>query len=234
MDTNDTDVFDEVEEETKVEVEAEVESEAEKGEKEEPEAKAEEEAKEETPASKDEGSEVTGLKAAVKAERGRRQAAEAKLRERPDPVTDPEGYDDYLKSNSASDRLTDRINLTQDLMRDMHEDFDKYQGVFMGLVSEENEDGSLSITDNQLLAKFNASANPAKFAYQHAKEHERNLERSAPDFESKMEERITKDLLARLKIDPTELPNLTNAAASLKNDVEVDDKSKDVIDVFDD
>ena len=211
------------------------------------EAKAEteetEETEEESTSSADKD-EVSGLKKALAAERQKRQDAQALLRKQestpksaPDPVTDPEGYAAYHEQSTDKKVLNDRIVLTQDLMRDLHDDFDKYQGIFMNLVSKENDDGSLSITDPALLAKFNASANPAKFAYNHAKKHEELETLSSPDYKENLRKSIEAEVLQKLKakgLAVADLPNLTNAAASNKNDVIVDDKSKDVIDVFDD
>jgi hypothetical protein len=240
----DIDVFNDNEAE---EQETEAETVVEGTEETEVEAKAETEETEETeeePTSSDDKDEVSGLKKALKAERQKRQDAQSKLRKQeeapktvPDPVTDPEGYAAYHEQSTERKVLNDRIVLTQDLMRDLHEDFDKYQGIFMNLVSKENDDGSLSITDPALLQKFNASANPAKFAYNHAKKHEEIEALSSPDYKENLRKSIEAEVLQKLKakgLAVADLPNLTNAAASNKNDVIVDDKSKDVIDVFDD
>jgi hypothetical protein len=188
--------------------------------------------------------EVSGLKQALSAERQKRQEAQAQLKKQeatpeqvPDPVTDPQGYSEYQDQKGSARSLQDRIELTQDLMRDMHEDFDKYQTVFMNLVSSENDDGSLQITDHNLLTKFNASANPAKFAYNHAKRHEEIETISSPDYKENLRKQVEQEVLGKLKakgLDVASLPNLTNAPASNKNDVIVDEKSKDKIDVFDD
>ena len=240
----DLDVFtdDDVEEAQAAETEK-----AETEETEETEANAEEteeEATEETAPSDDKDKIIAGLKQGITAERQKRQEAQAQLKKQetppeqiPDPVTDPQGYAEYQEQKGSARSLQDRIELTQDLMRDMHEDYDKYQAVFMGLVSSENDDGSLRITDPALLAKFNASPNPAKFAYNHAKKHEEIETLSSPDYKENLRKELEAEVLAKLKakgLDVASLPNLTNAPASSKNDVIVDEKAKDVIDVFDD
>ena len=240
----DIDVFNEADEEISEETTQEAETVVEETE-EEAEAKAEDESKEteEEPTSSPKD-EVSGLKQALAAERQKRQEAQAQLKKQetppeqiPDPVTDPQGYAEYQEQKGSARSLQDRIELTQDLMRDMHEDYDKYQAVFMGLVSSENDDGSLRITDPALLAKFNASPNPAKFAYNHAKKHEEIETLSSPDYKENLRKELEAEVLAKLKakgLDVASLPNLTNAPASSKNDVIVDEKAKDVIDVFDD
>ena len=232
-----------IEEETEAEtvVDETEETEGETAEAEESEESEESEEESTSSADKDE---VSGLKQALAAERKKRQDAQARLRQQeakprvaPDPVTDPEGYAAYHEQSTDKKVLQDRIELTQDLMRDIHEDFDKYQGIFMNLVSTENDDGSLSITDPALLAKFNASANPAKFAYNHAKKHEEIETLSSPDYKENLRKQIETEVMQKLKAkgySVADLPNLTNAPASSKNDVIVDDKAKDVIDVFDD
>ena len=238
----DIDVFSEADEEISEETNQEAETVVEETEETEAVAEETKETEEEpTSSSKDE---VSGLKQALAAERQKRQEAQARLRQQeaepqeiPDPVVDPEGYSAYQDDKLKFVTLKDRIELTQDLMRDMHEDFDKYQSVFMGLVSTEDDDGNLTITDRKLLADFNASPNPAKFAYNHAKKHEEIQTLSSPDYKENLRKELEREILSKMKakgFDVADLPNLTNAPASNKNDVIVDDKLKDVIDVFDD
>ena len=209
---DDQDVFDE---ETETEETAQAEPEVEETEKGETEESEQDESTEEPPASESKSVPI----AALVAERKRRQKLEEKLEEAeknkaPDPVTDPEGYEQYRESKE----LTSKIELTQDLMRDLHSDYDEKEKTFLSLVSKE-VDGEIKITDETLYRKFITSANPAKFAYQHAKAHEDYLEKSSDEYEKKVEARVLKKLKESglLALDATELPDLTNLIVTGKH-----------------
>lgn len=172
---------------------------------------------------------------ALLAERRKRQEAEERLEAQeknkaPDPVTDPEGYEVYRESKE----LTGRIQLTQDLMRDLVEDYDEKEKVFLGLVSKE-VDGQIQITDQTLYQKFISSPNPAKFAYNHAKAHEDYLEKTSDEYEKKVEEKILRRLkeAGALNVDAADLPDLTTVADVQSNNSLSEKGDSDRIDVFD-
>lgn len=231
------DTFDDPKEEPKEELKEETPETVETGVTEETEtAKAEEGTEEaEAPAA---DSEKAGLLATIKAERGRRQEAERKLQERevkaPDPAIDPEGYDEFNAARSKQLALDAKIELSQDLMRDSHEDYDAMESTFMSLISEDDGEGNLVITDPKLHKQFLSSANPAKFAYQQAQKHLQFEEVTSGDYEKSLRERIKKELLEDLDSGAPELPDLTNAAASASNtEQELKDKDPYEDDVFD-
>lgn len=172
---------------------------------------------------------------ALLAERRKRQEAEERLEAQeknkaPDPVTDPEGYEVYRESKE----LTGRIQLTQDLMRDLVEDYDEKEKVFLDLVSKE-VDGQIQITDQTLYQKFISSPNPAKFAYNHAKAHEDYLEKTSDEYEKKVEEKILRRLkeAGALNVDAADLPDLTTVADVQSNNSLSEKGDSDRIDVFD-
>jgi len=149
-------------------------------------------------------------RAALLDERRKRQAAEDKLRS--------------LEGGEKVDPATEAFNLTIKLSRDLilenHADYPEMEKVFMELVSEPNADGGIRITDPALYQKFRSSANPAKFAYNHAKQHKDYLDKSSPDYEKKLREKIEAEVIAKLKKsgpDVSKLTNLTNLAASANN-----------------
>lgn len=223
-------LFDDSEEEVEVTAtaETEVETEVEKGETEEVEveAKAEAETTEEveTPAT---DQTVAGLKAALTAERTKRQEAEGKLKATeaketaPDPIEDPEGYAEYLEARSDKSSLETRIAISRDVWMDAKDDYLEKEKVFMGLVA----DSEGNIADESLHKKFLASKNPAKFAYDHATEHQRLEVLRSPDYEAKLRAKIEAELLA--KVQPSgkravDVPDLTKATDSGSNSTPVE------------
>lgn len=151
--------------------------------------------------------------AALIDERRKRQAAEDKLRQ----------LEGGAQIDPATEALNRTINISRDLILDSHKDYPEMEKIFMDLVSEEAADGKgIRITDPALYEKFRNSANPAKFAYNHAKQHKDYLDRTSPDFEKNLREKIEKELLAKhkLKPDASTLPNLTTLAASANNTVQ--------------
>jgi len=162
------------------------------------------------------------------AERRKRQAAEDELRK--------------LKGGESVDPATEAFNLTIKLSRNLilkqHADYPELEKVFMGLVSEPDADGGIRITNPTLYQKFRTSDNPAEFAYEHAKQHKDYLDKSSPDYEKKLREKIEAEVIAKLKKsgpDVSKLQNLTNLAASANNTVQPDeaDPKKDDPDLWD-
>lgn len=142
------------------------------------------------------------------AERRKRQAAEDRLRE----------LEGGAKIDPATEALNRTINISRDLMLDSHKDYPAMETIFMELVSEPNADGGIRITDSALYEKFRNSANPAKFAYNHAKQHKDYLDKSSPEYETKLRAQIEKEIRAKLSgSDASKLTNLTNLAASASN-----------------
>lgn len=223
----------ETEEETRVEAK---EEEPEKGEAEkpteEPEAKAEEEPVE-TPSTEQEA----GQMAALIAERRKRQELENKLKEYetekpkvPDPIEQPEEYAAYIEQKADTSILDTKITLSRDVMMDANKDYEEKESVFMGLVL----DSEGKVIDQSLLTKFQESKNPAKFAYEQAKEHLEIQQLKDPKYREKLKDEVRLEVLKELeaestqgKLKATDVPDLTTAAASGKNtvEVEIDDDS---------
>jgi len=252
MADNDTDVFDEVEEETKEEVKETETKEETKTEKvetetEETKEKSEEtkETTEETTASEDTSTEEAGRLAALKDERRKRQGAEAdndELRkqlqriqesqqERPDAATDPDGFELYQDNKLFSAKL----EMSEDMIGE--EDRSQYRedkAVFTKLVSEV-VDGKSIQKDETLYKNFRKSGNPAQFIRNTVTKHNKALEVSADDYETKQEEKYRAKFIAEQKEKGLDtLPDLTNAAASESNTQDKEDEPGDRIDAFDD
>jgi len=195
----------------------------------EPEQKAEPEAKEvEKVESKDEEAETTaaepgsqetaqiaalqaqinGLKSGIAAERKKRQEVEKQI---PDPVEEPEAYSEHLKTEQSNSELNLRINLSRDVYADLKDDFVEKESVFLGMVV----DNEGNVTDPLLLAKFQQSPNPAKFAYDTAAEKMLLEEVKAPNYREKLKEELTAEIKAELAKErkAVEVPDLTTTAA---------------------
>lgn len=107
-------------------------------------------------------------KKAVLDERRKRQELERKLEElqkqqqpadkRPDLFADPEGALSHLETRLRQESAAARIELSQELMRSLHDDYDELEAEFHDLAK-----------DNPVLLKQLAQAtNPARFAYETA------------------------------------------------------------------
>lgn len=81
----------------------------------------------------------------------------------PDPVEDPEAYANYIESKNAASQFATRISVSQELMRQLHDDYDEKEALFTQLAKD----------DPTLVAGLNKATNPAKFAYDMAVKHER-------------------------------------------------------------
>lgn len=89
-------------------------------------------------------------------------------KDEPDIFVDPKGFTDGIKNEIKQTVLQERINLSRELMLGIKDDYTEKEARFVEMVK----------ADASLLAKMNASANPAKFAYDtaaKAMEHEAKL-----------------------------------------------------------
>lgn len=137
----------------------EVQPEPEKGEviKEEPATPAEPPKEEPT---KEEPADVRGLKAAVMAERSKRQALEAELAVRnaepkPDFWEDPEARLTEIEQKFEQKMTVERLNISESFARDKYADFEEKMAIFSELVHE-----NPAIYQTML-----QQANPAEYAY---------------------------------------------------------------------
>lgn len=146
-------------------------------------------------------------------ERDRRIAElEAKLSEAnktpppkaPDVLEDQEGFTKHFEDRLAQARREDRIEISQDLMRTMHEDYDEMEIKFAELAQK----------NPALVTQLNQSQLPAKFAYDTAKAAIEAEKLSDPAYlsqkEAEMEARIRK------KIEAENAENAAKAEAEAK------------------
>tara|TARA_R110002110_G_scaffold284630_4_gene498670 strand:- start:541 stop:1284 length:744 start_codon:yes stop_codon:yes gene_type:complete len=246
--TDELDMFDDGDVETKAEPEkGETEDKAEEETEDEVEESAEaskeeltDKSKEETPSSEP----ATVPVQALMDERRKRQEAESKLRKQdevkepiPDPVTNPDAYNKYMDSQSDEKVFKSRVTLSADLMKDAHEDYPEKEKVFMEMISKVADDGGIDVINPILYSQFRESSNPAKFAYQEASKHLDYLDKVSPDYEA----RLTKQLKAKLEANYKKggdnsslgLPDLTDTATTDSNTNRRVEKPSDRIDVFD-
>lgn len=167
-----------------------------------------------------------GLEAALVAERRRRQDAEARLRTQetkkaPDPIEDPDGYANHIESRSQQNEFSTRIAISRDLMIDANPDFESVEKVFMGLVVDE----AGNITDESLFRKFQSAPNPARFAYNAAKEHLQVQELKSPAYRETLKAALRAEIEAEMKgkksVVPA-VPDLVTSTASGSNSSKVE------------
>jgi hypothetical protein len=226
---SDQDVFDDDPVEETEEVES---TESEKGEQVEAKPETEEQdTTEETPSSDTKTVPLSAMIAVRKELQETKARLEEQSKSKPDPVTDPEGYDTYQESQ----RLTDKIRLAEDLAKDAYPDFDEKKDTFLSLVTTRDEEGNVRVTDEGLYQKFLSSPNPAKFAYNHAKDHLDYVEKSSSDYEQKIKQQYLNELREKglLAVDADELPDFANAADVQSNNSLESKGDPDRIDVFD-
>lgn len=101
-------------------------------------------------------------KKAMQAEREKRQAAEARLRElekppapKPDFWADPEARMKVEREELQETLFIERCNLTADIARQRHTDYDQMQAAFLEAAE----------TDPSLFSRLRQERNPAEFAY---------------------------------------------------------------------
>lgn len=170
--------------------------------------------------------------AAVKDERRKRQEAERKAEDlekrlaalekpsakKPDIFEDPDGVLGSLRQEVQGQILQTRIELSQDLMREKHEDYDELESEFYDLAKA-----------NPFLLQDPAfTKNPAKYAYETAKKARdaaglKDVDKMRAELEAKVrkevEEKIRKETEEKSKKDgskrsATETPSLAQARAA--------------------
>ena len=109
--------------------------------------------------------------AALLDERGKRQAVERELEQlrsqmrqtekipTPDVFEDPDGYTKHMQYEAEIREWNLRCDLTSDMMRSIHDDYDDMESRFIEMGKENSE----------LFVRMRQSSNPAKFAYDTAK-----------------------------------------------------------------
>jgi hypothetical protein len=144
------------------------------------------------PAQPTENTEAAAYKRAMREEREKRQALEAKLRElqTPKPQVDPwQDLPGYLNSReqASEERLfVERCNLTEEIARTQHKDFDEVREAFL-------EEAQKNPT---LFAQLRSERNPAEFAYREGLR-ARELKDVNGDFTA-YKSKLEKDIEARL------------------------------------
>lgn len=141
----------------------------------------------------------------------------------PDPVEDPEGYKNHMEDRRHLDALKVKVSLSRDIMLDAKPDYADKEEIFVALARK----------NPFLVQQMNASANPAKFAYQTAVEHLDTEKLRDPKYKETLKEEIRQQVLAELQKKPEEIrkksalevPDLTQATAAGKNSDKVEKES---------
>lgn len=140
-------------------------------------------------------------KAAVLDERRKRQELQARLdqleaQQRQEPAEKPDWYDDPEKA--ANHQATtfqaqleqQKFELTQDMMRSVHPDYDEMETRFVDLARE----------NPHLVAEMQKSANPARFAYETAKKAaELDQLKNVDEYKAKVEAEARAEIEAKVR-----------------------------------
>ena len=196
----------EVEETTETEESEETESTEETGSPSEPEENQEEQTEEEESFTEREKAFLTK----ANDEKAKRQELERQLADKekpaepelPDPMEDPKGYAKALEQQNAATQFAMRVSVSQELMRDKHEDYDEKEAAFIELTKG----------DPSLVSQMQRSSNPAKFAYDMAVKNERmaqfdnfetavksEVEKQVSSAREQIEKELRKEYEAKLK-----------------------------------
>ena len=129
--------------------------------------------------------------------------------EAPDPVDDPEGYKAHVREVTIKELREEKISSSVNKMVEEHADYKAMETTFMVLAAQ----------DPSLTKEMNAHPDPARFAYEKAKE-----------WEDAGRERLRSEIAGTTKVLPQELtksqkrnksalsePNLTKATAAGSN-----------------
>jgi len=144
------------------------------------------------PTTPTENAEAAAYKKAMREEREKRQAAEARLRELQtpkapvDPWVDLPGTLSQHQQQLREEMFVERCNVTEEMARERHKDFDEVREVFL----EEAQ------KNPQLFAQLRQERNPAEFAYREGLRI-RELKDVNGDF-SAYKSKLEKDIEARL------------------------------------
>ncbi len=143
--------------------------------------------------------------AALKDERRKRQEAELKLKEfqasqqnsrqqeqeqAPDFYEDPDKRLEYERQQIQRERIKDRVTMSEMLVRDKYEDYDKTLDVFDDMCKE----------NPSLVTQMVNAQNPALFAYQQAKKYQQLKDIQDPDaYREKLKAEVRAELEAEFK-----------------------------------
>ncbi|HEY7823643.1 MAG TPA: hypothetical protein VIG24_12450 [Acidimicrobiia bacterium] len=200
-----------------------VESEAPTGE-----AEGHEPAQASTPEEESDEGEETAPIAAIVAERKKRQEAERRLKEYeerfnkaepqkvPDVFEDQEGFTRYIQDQVSQATWQARVDTTQELMRERHEDYDAKEAKFLEMATE----------NPALLQDPAFQRNPAKYAYEVVTKAEKfeqmqNVDQYEAKLRAELETKLRKELEAEYgekaagKAQKREaiMPTLTNSGS---------------------
>ena len=191
----------------------------------EPEAKAEVEAEKEP-----------WTKAAYLDEKRKRQDLEKQLKvqERkplPDVIEDQTAFTDAIREDVYQTVAGMKIELSQDLMRELHEDYDEREAQFLDLAKD----------NPSLISELNNAANPARFAYETARKHAdlqalKNVDEYKAKLRAEVEAELRSEILGEKASkeaktaakDAAITPSLVDAGETV-SETEVEEALEDII-----
>lgn len=124
----------------------------------------------------------------------------------PDVLDDQEGFVGHFEAKLKQARHEDRILMSQNFMRLLHDDYDQMEEKFAGLVQ----------SNPALAAQLNAAEMPAKFAYDTAKAAIEAEQLSDPAYKDKLKADMRAEILKELEVEKGEAEKKAEAEAKLE------------------
>jgi hypothetical protein len=147
--------------------------------------------------------------------RRRAQTAEARLAElekqnaskdehAPNPIDDPEGHEKYLRTKWEKERAAKVTEESRARMLETAPDYEEYEKLFLAMAR----------SDTSLVEKLNNHSDPAKFAYETAKE---SKNKQYAEIEKQVIEKLRKEGKLKEKPSAPEVATLINSPGAGKN-----------------
>jgi len=125
-------------------------------------------------------------------------------------VKRPDVFDNQDAAFAHQDKSVDarivneRINMSREMMMAVKDDYTDMEGVF----------AELSGNNPTLIDNMRASTNPAKYAYDTAKNHNEAQKLSSPEYRTELKETLRAEILAELKGDEPSTDDVRNKTAT--------------------
>lgn len=141
----------------------------------------------------EENKEESWTKKAVLDERKKRQAAESELAKYKENKVNSKEPEEITPEQQSLQKiiLNERINLSREMMLDKHEDYEEYETIFIDMAKE----------NPALVTQMQASPNPAKFAYQQAKQLSEAKKLSDPTYVETLKKQMYEEILKQIEAE---------------------------------
>jgi len=144
---------------------------------------------------------------------------EEEVEQKPDVLDDPEAALKYTETSFDAKLYQQKIDMSRSFMKEMSDKFPDYDDMEKKFIE-------LAKNDEHLSRKLRESSNPAKFAYDTAKNHAKNLTLNDPNYEVNLREKLRQEILEEIANGQNtkseskkvvNIPSLNNATGTNSN-----------------